>query len=254
MECIHKYISRPLKIYFMSAFFFGGVMNITESIKNLSKFEKGLWVFSLITVGLSFILAGNFNFLTLIASLTGVSGLIFVSKGDVLGQMLIIVFGILYAIISYNLRYYGEMITYLGMTLPIAILSVVSWMKNPYAEREVEVRHLSFKAFLSLFIVAILVTWVFYYILKYFGTASLVISTISITTSFLASSLMMLRSPYYALFYGLNDIVLVILWVIASINDISFLPMVICFLIFLLNDTYGFINWNKMLIRQNANN
>lgn len=85
-------------------------------------------VFSLLVVTGSFLIGSTSGYLTLAASLVGVTALIFVSKGDVTGQVLTVVFSILYAVISYTFQYYGEMITYLGMTMPIAIMSVVSWL------------------------------------------------------------------------------------------------------------------------------
>ena len=53
---------------------------------------------------------------------------------------------------------------------------------------------------------------------------------------------MLMRSPYYALFYSFNDIVLIVLWTLATITDIGYLPMILCFVIFLVNDIYGFVN------------
>ena len=75
-------------------------------------------------------------------------------------------------------------------------------------------------------------------------------STISVTTSFVAVYFTFLRSPYYALGYAANDIVLIILWTLASMENISYLPMVVCFVMFLANDLYGFYNWRKMRKRQ----
>lgn len=226
-------------------------MYIINSIKNLSKFEKSLWAFSVIVVLFSYYLINTSSTLTLIASLIGVSALIFIAKGDVLGQILTVLFSLLYALISLKMHYYGEMITYLGMTMPIAILSVISWVKNPYSNNEVKVSTLNLNKIINLFIMAIVTTFVFYHILKYFNTYNLFFSTLSITTSFLAASLMLLRSKYYAVFYGMNDIVLIILWTLATIQYSSFFPMVACFFIFLINDIYGLINWSIMAKKQN---
>ena len=71
-------------------------------------------------------------------------------------------------------------------------------------------------------------------------------STISVTTSFLAAFLTFLRSPLYALGYAANDIVLIVLWVLATMGDKDYLPMIICFIIFLINDIYGYVSWRKM--------
>ncbi len=61
---------------------------------------------------------------------------------------------------------------------------------------------------------------------------------------------MYLRSSAYALSYAANDIVLIILWIMASLDNISYLPMIVCFAMFFINDIYGFINWRRMKKRQ----
>ncbi len=222
-------------------------MKFINSIKELTKFEICLWLLSVVVVTGSYLFSGEFYWLTLVASLIGVTALIFVAKGNVLGQVLSIVFSVAYAIVSLKFRYYGEMITYLGMTAPIALLSIYTWIKNPYEDSsQVKVHKITPMQATVLSITAVVVTVGFYFILKYFNTANLIISTISITTSFTASALMMLRSPYYAIAYGLNDIVLIVLWILASIENISYLPMIMCFVMFLANDIYGFISWRKM--------
>ena len=99
-------------------------------------------------------------------------------------------------------------------------------------------------------LLAVAVTAVFYFILKYLGNVALIVSTLSVTTSFIAAYLTFLRSPYYALAYAANDIVLIVLWCIASVAEPSNLPMLICFAVFLVNDLYGFINWRRMQKRQ----
>ena len=96
----------------------------------------------------------------------------------------------------------------------------------------------------------VVVTFIFYFILKAFNTENLLVSTLSVATSFLAVYLTALRCPLYACAYALNDVVLIVLWVLASISNISYLPMVFCFIMFLANDLYGFINWKKMQKRQ----
>lgn len=86
--------------------------------------------------------------------------------------------------------------------------------------------------------------------LKAFHTANLIPSTLSVTTSFVAVYLTFRRSAHYALAYAANDVVLIVLWVLASLNDISYLSVVVCFAVFLINDIYGFMNWSKMQERQ----
>ena len=229
-------------------------MNLYQSITNLTKLERGLWGVSSVVVVLSALLGGNSGFLSVLASLVGVTALIFVARGDVLGQILTVLFSVLYAIISYEFHYYGEMITYIGMTAPIAGMSVVSWIRNPYeaGRGEVKVANMEKWNVVLMVVLTIVVTFLFYFVLAYFNTTNLIISTISIATSFLASHLMLFRNSAYALAYGANDIVLIILWVLATREDSSYLPMVINFIMFFLNDMYGFYNWRKMQNRQSC--
>lgn len=208
------------------------IMNIIQSIKNLNKYELLLWMCSVLLLTITFIINPNKDLLNFIATIVGVTSLILNAKGDALGQVLMVIFSILYGIISFKFRYYGEMITYVGMTGPIAALSVVTWLRNPYSEREVKVSHMNLKKWVLLTLSAIAVTWLFYYILRYFDTPNLFFSTISITTSFAAATLTMLRSPYYAVFYSLNDIILIILWVLATLETPSYYTMILCFVVF----------------------
>lgn len=222
-------------------------MKFKNPFKSLTKFELALWLVSLATVTASYAFGAEKDILTLIASQIGVTALIFVAKGLAFGQMLTITFSTFYGIISFHLGYYGEVITYLCMTTPMAILSVISWLRHPYKETNVvEVSSLSKKKIALMIAITTAVTTAFYFILRALETQSLVVSTISIATSFLAVYLTFLRSPYYAIAYGANDIVLIVLWVIASIKNTSYIPMVICFVMFLLNDTYAFINWQRL--------
>ena len=220
----------------------------------LSRREWLLWILSLTTVVVANLLTGEVEPVTLLSTLVGVTALIFVAKGDVLGQVLTVVFSLLYAVVSWECRYYGEMITYLGMSAPIAALSVISWLRHPYkqGEREVAIHRLTRRQWVWIVSLAVLVTAAFYFILKAFGTPRLWVSTLSVTTSFLASALMFYRNSGYALAYAANDAVLITLWVLASLEDIRYLPMIACFLTFFVNDLYGFISWKRRELRQRA--
>lgn len=217
-----------------------------------SKLEITLWLTSMFLIVVSFLAFDRTNFLTLLASLIGVTSLIFNAKGNPFGQLLMVIFSILYGVISYTFSYYGEMITYLGMTMPMAVFALISWLRNPYKgnKAEVKVNTISHKENILMWITTIIITILFYYILAFFDTANIAPSTISVTTSFLAVYLTFRRSPCFALAYAANDIVLIILWVLASLSDIRYISVIVCFIAFLFNDIYGFINWQKMKKRQ----
>lgn len=229
-----------------------------SKLKILAKYftigEKVLWSVSVALIVISFCLFDRENYLTLIASLVGVTSLIFNAKGNPFGQLLMVVFSLIYGVISFTFSYYGEMLTYLGMTMPMAIFALIAWLKNPYNgnKSQVKVNSISKRETALMIVASIIITAIFYFVLELFHTANILPSTISVTTSFLAVYLTFRRSPYFALAYAANDVVLIILWVLASMEDTRYISVVVCFAAFLVNDIYGFLSWQSMKKKQKA--
>lgn len=220
--------------------------------KSIKPIEWVIWSVSVAAIVACFFAFGNTQYHYLVGALIGVTALVFVSKGSPIGQGLTIAFSVFYGIISFSCKYYGEMITYLAMTTPMAIIALISWIRNPYKGNtsEVKVNKLSAKEWCLFAFLTAAVTVAFYFILQALNTANLIVSTVSVLTSFAASYLTARRSRFYALGYAANDVVLIVLWILQAIADITYLPMVVCFAAFLILDVYGFINWTRMLRRQ----
>ena len=217
-----------------------------------SKLEIALWLSSVLLIVTSYLVFDRENGSVLAASLLGVTSLILNAKGNPIGQVLMVLFSLLYGVISYTFSYYGEMITYLGMTMPMAILALISWLRNPYKgnRAEVKVNRIGRTEQAWMWIATLLVTVLFFFVLKHFQTANLLPSTLSVTTSFLAVYLTFRRSPFFALAYAANDVVLILLWSMASASEIRYLSVTVCFAAFLVNDLYGFVSWKRMEKRQ----
>ena len=216
-----------------------------------NKTEKTLLISSTLLIIISFLLFDRNNYLSLFASLIGISSLLLSAKGNPFGQLLMVIFSLMYGIISFTFAYYGEMITYLGMTLPMSVFSSISWIRHPYNKNEVKINRINKIEILLMFLLSLIVTYIFYLILKYLNTNHLFFSMVSITTSFLAVYLSFRRSTYFTLAYACNDLVLIVLWILASIENIQYISVVICFIVFFFNDLYGFVNWKRIERRQN---
>ena len=228
--------------------FLGGIMGkIKGLVCYFSVFERWLFVSSVLLITAAFIIFDRENYLYLAASLVGATSLIFCAKGNPIGQLLMIVFSTMYGIISYTFSYYGEMITYLAMTLPMAVVALVAWIRNPFekGKAEVKVNRIKGREVIFMLALSLVVTVIFYFVLKAFNTANLIPSTISVTTSFIAVYLTFRRSAYFALAYAANDVVLIVLWALASYEDASYISVLVCFVMFLANDLYGFVSWKK---------
>ena len=220
---------------------------MSNPVKDFTKKEWSLWLGSLLIVVVSNLFSGDVDLPTLVAALVGVTSLIFAAKVNVWAQILMVVFSILYGIISWRFRYWGEMMTYLGMTLPMAVWSTITWLKNPSETNgsEVAIQQLNRCHVFGLFVSGIIVTVIFCYFLWVLKTPNLLFSTISITTSFVAAALTMLRSSYYAVGYAANDLVLIVLWSLAAMENPAYIPVIVNFVIFFFNDMYGFISWRR---------
>ena len=217
---------------------------MTNPFKLFEKRDWVLWITSMVIVGASNIFSPDTNWLTLITTLLGVTTLILEAKGHILCPVIMIVFCLMYAAIAFQYHYWGEMMTFLGMSVPMAAWALVTWLRNPSKrEGEVQVRTLSKKSCLAVVLASVPVTAVFGLFLWKLNTPNLAVSTISVTTRFLGAAFTVLRSPLYALGYSLNDIILIVLWILASLTDPKYIPVVVEFMIFLVNDLYGFYSW-----------
>ena len=229
----------------------GGTVQFKRFFRELTIWDWLLWTISLLLISAAFLLTPHSDALTLAASLVGVTALIFAAKGHVMGQVLIVLFSLIYAVISFRARYYGEMMTYIGMSMPIAIASIVTWLRNPFAESaQVAVARMRPRQIAVMFFAAVAATVGFFFLLRSLGTAQLFFSTLSVFTSFIAAWMSMQRSAFYALGYAANDVVLIVLWLLESKNDAGSTPMLVCFVVFLCNDLYAFFNWLRMRKQQ----
>ncbi len=220
--------------------------------KSLTVTERIIWALSSTATAVSFFAFENKNYHLLVGALIGIAALVLVSKGRPTGQVLTVVFAVFYGIVSYSYRYYGEMITYLGMTAPMAVAALASWLKNPYKEKggEVRVNKLKPREWAIFAVLSVVVTAEFGFVLKALNTNSLAISTLSVLTSFTAAYLTARRSRFYAVCYAVNDAVLIAMWIMASTEYVTYVPVAVCFMSFFVLDVLGFLNWTRMSKKQ----
>lgn len=217
------------------------------SLFRLTRSECLILCVSVLGIAASFFAFGGGAIRTLIASLIGVTSLVYNAKGNPVGQALMILFSIFYGAISLSFAYYGEVLTYLGMTAPMAIFSLITWIRNPFEGNrgEVKIAKITAKEAVLAGILTLIVTLGFGAVLKAWNTTNLIPSTISVATSFAAAYLTFRRSSYFTLAYAANDIVLILLWILAARSDTEYYSVVACFAFFFVNDLYGFLRWKR---------
>jgi nicotinamide mononucleotide transporter PnuC len=224
-------------------------------ITYFNKIEWSLLICGLLCVTIGFVVTPEKNIFSYLSSVAGITCVIINSKGNVWGQVVAITFGVLYGICAYQQHYYGEMLIYFCLMIPIHIFSIVSWLRHKFngKKHEVEVNNLKPLEYVLVFVGAAVVTVAFYFLLRALNTDNLIISTISLTTSITAAYFMLRRCEFFSICFVFNDIILIVLWSLKLFSEgFSLLPSVLAFVIFLFCDTYCYLSWRTMKKRQKA--
>lgn len=216
-------------------------------LKDWTIFEKVLLIGSIILVILVGIIF-KAEVLTTICSIVGIITALLLAKGKNLGQIFGLLIVILYSMVSFKNKYYGEVIIYLCIMLPMYIIGIISWIKHQNNElNTVEVNHIKTKEWIVVSIISIFVFIGIYFLLKAFNTSQLFISSLSVIDSLFSIYLGIRRSKYSFHFYVVNDLILIALWGIPVISgSLILLPMLFNPIINLINDMYGIHNWKKL--------
>lgn len=187
------------------------------------------------------------NLLAISVAFLGVFSSLNRAKGKVLSQTTGIILSILYSIIAFQNKYYGEVIIYLFIMLPIYISSVYTWLKYKNNKtNEVLQNNISKKTTLLLFIINFCLFFLLYFILKIFNTNQLLLSTFSMLVKLNAAYLALKRNKYSFIFYTISAIMLLMLWGIPIFNgQYELLPMLFDSILLIINNIYGFVKWSK---------
>lgn len=214
--------------------------------KDWTKFEVGLLFVSILIIAISGIFCQS-SLLTIICAITGIACALTQAKGKVISQFIGLILVILYSILSYQNRYFGEVLIYIFIMLPLFISGIISWLRHVDKETNtVKEYEVSKKEWCILTVVASIIFVGLYFLLKYFNTSQVFVSTLSMVTSLFATYLVARRSKYGFIFYMGNDIILFLLWGIPVIlGNLVLIPMLINPIVNFVNDTYAWKIWNK---------
>ena len=224
---------------------------IKKYFSDWNKFEISFLICGLLTSVISAIIFNGTVIDTLYTSLYLITALL-MSKGKVESYFVGFVSVFFYGIVSYNQGYYGELIITAFLTFPIMIIGIISWIKHQDKEEDtVIISSLSKKEITIVLISQLLLFWIYYFLLKLFNTDLLVVSTISVVTSVLASYFEARRSELSLFCYIANDLVIIILWLIPIINgQTELISVLIGQVLILINDIYGSYNWSILKKKQ----
>lgn len=194
------------------------------------------------------------SWMSAVTGIFGLSCVLFAAKGKIIGIFFTWVMIVFYSILSYKNKYYGEVFINLCMMFPMTIIQLISWLKNLGKDYVVKVNSITKKEIIIVCSAAALAFVAFYFILRALNTSQLIFSTISIVTSVLATYFQSRRSKYGFLAFLVNDAVLCVLWLFATLEDIKNVAMLTAIALYVVSDIYGFISWGILQKRQQKDN
>ena len=218
---------------------------------NIKNWKIGEIVFLCLTTLasiLTFALVKNRNWLAFSCSIVGIVSMFFFSKGFVIAPILGVIYDAFYIAVAATQRFWGEVIIFAGIMLPVELASIFNWFKNKNKDNPALVtsNKISKKEWFILGSVIIASTVGLFFVLQALGTNQLVINTLSLAANGAGVYLMFRRNKYYSLAYCIDDLVSIVLWAMAvATAGVQFLPSLVCMISFALIDFYGFVVWTK---------
>ena len=219
--------------------------------KDMKPLEYVILIASTLAALISFILIEEKDYLYFFTCILGVTTTVFIAKAHVFGQLLGIAYAILYAVTTFISHYYGEFIISIALYLPSGIWGLISWLRHRYEDTStIKIAKLGLKHISIMLIIASILTFGIFFLLRALDTQNLIVSTISVFVSISAGYLVIKRSPFYALIYLINDVVLIVLWGMALRDSLTYMQLLISAFGFFFTDLYGFINWLNLRKKQ----
>ena len=186
------------------------------------------------------------NALSIAASLTGVTCVILCG----MGKMSTYIFGtvnvVLYAIVAWQAKYYGDVMLNLLYYFPTNILGWFVWKKN-IDETKQEVTKKRMTPLQDLIVVIISAAGIagYSFVLKMLGGNLPIVDSMSTVLSIVAQILMIKRFTEQWIVWIVVDAVSVLMWVVAYFGDGQSVAVLLMWIVYLVNAVIMFIKWLK---------
>ena len=217
-----------------------------------SMFEK-CWLFGFIalSIGLSIVLKDSP--LNLIASLTGMLSVILVAKGRISNYYYGIVNVALVAITAYQMKFFGTAALNALYFLPMQFVGLYAWKKGSQAnnEMDIEVVILTKKQKVNWLLFTVASTVVVGLGLTFVNGNMPFVDAITTILQIIAMYFMVKRFKEQWIIWVVVDVLGVVMWVLAFVNDGGSIAVLVMWIAYLFNAIYGYLNWKKAELNVN---
>lgn len=221
-----------------------------------TKFEKGLMIVATaLMIVLSFIWKDTP--IGTLSAVTGVISVVLCAKGRVSNYVFGMVYVTAYAYVAFQNKLYGEVMMNLLYYVPMNVIGFITWTKlaKKKAEsaqtgdvsKDVETRHMSSKQRWMTFVIAVVVILAYWQLLKFMGGNLALIDSCSTIVSIIAMYLQVMRYTESWIMWIFTNLISIVLWLTAMLTqDSNNITMLLMWSAYLVNSTYGYINWKKL--------
>ena len=222
---------------------------LTESIKKELtgwKVWQVLWMIFANAVILGVSLYQGDTALGIAASITGVICVILCGMGRVSNYFFGTINVILYAIVAWKAKYYGDVMLNLLYYLPTNIVGWVLWKKHTDKETNVVYkRRMTLKQDILLALISIAGIFGYAFILDLLGGNLPLADSMSTVLSVIAQVLMIKRFTEQWVIWIVVDTVSVIMWIAAMFTEGASIAVLLMWGVFLANAIIMFVKWLK---------
>ncbi len=232
-------------------------MNIKELLKNELKgwkLAEVLWLLVACLVILALSIYWQDTFMGIVSALTGVACVICTGKGKLSAYLFGLINCVLYAIISYKAKLYGETMLNALYYVPMQFIGFYIWSKNMNKEtNEVNKIHMTNKVRIFWLATMIIATIGYGFILKWMGDAMPFVDSFTTVSSVVAMivSVKMYSEQWWI--WIAVDVFTVYMWLVNFIQGSENMATLLMWVVYLANAIIMCVKWEKEAINNSKN-
>ncbi len=222
------------------------ILNVIKREFTGWKMWQIVWIFlaNAVILGVSLYLGDTA--LGILASLTGVSCVILCGMGKLSNYIFGTINVVLYAIVAWKAKYYGDVMLNLLYYFPTNLLGFFVWSKHiNHENNEVYKKRMTWKQDTVLGIVSVAGVLGYSYILKKMGGNLPIVDSMSTVFSVIAQILMIKRFVEQWIIWIIVDIVSVIMWIAAFFTGGESVAVLMMWSVYLANAIIMFVKWSR---------
>ena len=214
--------------------------------KDWTLFEKTLLIGATILMSILSIIWKD-SMIGFISTVTGIISVILCAKGKISNYVFGCIYVSTYAIIAYQNRLFGEVMLNLLYYLPMNFVGIAMWKKNMGADDDVTTKHMSSSMKVKTLIGSIIVVLIYWQFLNFLGGNLAIIDAVTTVAAVLAMYLQVTRYTESWIMWIIVNLTSIVLWLAAMIaHGSNNITMLVMWSAYLLNSTYGYLNWKKL--------